>query len=235
MPRYFIQDQYFRYFWKPAGIPSSFGIQKAFLEYFEESLNRQIQDIFQYQKSFFSKEQEYGLLNRLDNDTSGFLYFAKTPLFFDQYKFLQSQNKLEKTYIADVSWMRIPEKIIKQEWLNFEKPDGKKIVISRWIAHHRYLTEKMVVTRNPKDLNKAWGKIHQVKTAVELLYYTEWENISTLRITINKWIRHQIRVHLASLGYPIIWDTLYTNKSQRSKNSPITKKLHLWSVGLKTV
>ncbi len=227
---YSTQDQFLRYIRKPPWIPSSFWIQKSFLEYFEESSYLPIQEIFHYQQQFFTKEQEYGLLNRLDNDTSGFLYLAKTPLFFDQYKTLQSQHKLEKTYIADVSGLRIPHKIIQQEWVSFDPIDANKIIISRGIAHHRYIKEKMLVTRSPKDRNKVWGKIHQVKTTVTLLYHEESTNISTLQITITTGIRHQIRVHLASLGYPIVWDKLY-NKSLEATD----RLLHLWSVGLKTI
>ena len=51
------------------------------------------------------------------------------------------------------------------------------------------------------------------------------KNISVLEIKIKKWIRHQIRVHLKSIWYPILWDKLY-NKSKKDK----TDILNLWSV-----
>jgi 23S rRNA-/tRNA-specific pseudouridylate synthase len=55
------------------------------------------------QKSNFTKEQEYGLLNRLDNATSGFLYFAKNKDFYDKFKKLQKEEKIEKVYYAKVT------------------------------------------------------------------------------------------------------------------------------------
>jgi 23S rRNA-/tRNA-specific pseudouridylate synthase len=51
----------------------------------------------------FTKEQEYGLLNRLDNDTSGFLYFAKNNNIFSEFKTLQKQEKVNKIYYAKVT------------------------------------------------------------------------------------------------------------------------------------
>ena len=64
------QDSSFFYFWKPLGIPSTFGKEKSFLDMLLDSHDKHIVEIFSYLKDMFPKEQEYGLLNRLDNDTS---------------------------------------------------------------------------------------------------------------------------------------------------------------------
>jgi 23S rRNA-/tRNA-specific pseudouridylate synthase len=58
------------------------------------------------------------------------------------------------------------------------------------------------------------------------LYYDEEKNISTLQIIISKWVRHQIRAHLSSIWYPIVWEKLYIKKA-----SP--EKLHLFSIWVK--
>lgn len=97
---------------KPHGIASTFGEQQSILDMFQdkELLQTIIQNNSDFDKyspycyldgytkedditSFltnqttqFTKEQEYGLLNRLDNDTGGFLYFAKTPEIYRFYK-----------------------------------------------------------------------------------------------------------------------------------------------------
>jgi 23S rRNA-/tRNA-specific pseudouridylate synthase len=41
-------------------------------------------------------------LNRLDNDTAGFLYFAKTKSIKEEYKKLQDEQQITKVYIANV-------------------------------------------------------------------------------------------------------------------------------------
>lgn len=55
-----------------------------------------------HQLDVFGKEQELGLLNRLDNETAGFLYFAKTQEAFDRYRQLQAEGKVNKWYIAQI-------------------------------------------------------------------------------------------------------------------------------------
>jgi 23S rRNA-/tRNA-specific pseudouridylate synthase len=64
------QDDYFFYFWKPAGIPSTFGKEKSFLDIILSSNDKQVIEIVSYLKDMFTKAEEYGLLNRLDNETS---------------------------------------------------------------------------------------------------------------------------------------------------------------------
>jgi 23S rRNA-/tRNA-specific pseudouridylate synthase len=165
------------------------------------------------------------LVNRLDNDTSGLLYFAKTPTIKENYLHLQSVWKTQKTYISDVSW-------------NLEiKYKNKPFVITSPIAHHRFETDRMVVLHNdfwtiPTEIllakykNKIKWKLHEVKTKVTPLRYDQNTNSTTCSITISKWIRHQIRAHLSSIGAPILGEKVYTKKI-------LSKKLHLWSVWLK--
>ena len=72
-------DEAFLYVWKPHGVPSTFGKTSSFLE------NIIAMDFFVEQKKTFTIDQEYGLLNRLDNDTAGLLYFARTKPLYDRY------------------------------------------------------------------------------------------------------------------------------------------------------
>jgi 23S rRNA pseudouridine1911/1915/1917 synthase len=154
------------------------------------------------------------LLNRLDNDTWGFLYFAKTPEIYASYKELQQQNKLQKQYLAHV------------QGNPFYKTAEQSMVIDFPIMHHAQDDRKMVVIKSFADTQKWRWEQHNVTTAIKLIEYNPETNISTLLVTITKWIRHQIRCHLASIGCAIIGDKLYNKKSQ----DPI---LHLWSLGFK--
>lgn len=204
----YYEDNYFYYFWKKQWLPTTYGREQSFLDGFEKAFN-EVEIIWLLEKEF-GREKEYWLLNRLDNETWWLLYFAKTLEIYQNYKLLQEQWKIEKIYIADVKW-------------NFKYDN---IVINTPIYHHRFDNEKMVAYKSSKDENKIRGKAHNLTTEVKKLYFDEIQNISTLQIKISKWIRHQIRVHIASVGYPIIGDKIYKKNAE-------PWSLHLWSIWLK--
>ncbi len=214
----YYQDKYFYYFWKPEGIPSTFGKQKCFMDELLESTDKDIIAIMSWQQELFTEKEEYGLVNRLDNDTSWLLYFAKTPLVKQQYKQAQSEWVIQKYYIADV--------------YGEYSPETQKISSPIW--HHKFSSDRMVVISHKtasdeidQNLikNIKW-KLHYVDTYIERLYYDEKLNRTTLLVNISKWIRHQIRSHLSSIWYPIVWEKIYIKKKQ-------IDKLHLFSIGLK--
>jgi 23S rRNA-/tRNA-specific pseudouridylate synthase len=41
--------------------------------------------------------------------------------------------------------------------------------------------------------------------------------VTTLLVTISKWIRHQIRAHLSSIWFPIVWEKIYIKKAWSEK------------------
>lgn len=205
----YFEDQYIYYFWKENNIPTTFWDEKCFLDCFTEHAD-QTKEIFNKLNNTFGKEKEFGLLNRLDNDTWWLLYFAKNQNIFDNFKLLQQQWKLNKIYIADIEWE------FPYENIDIDYP----------IMHHKHLLNKMVVVKSSKDLSKVRGKQHLLKTNVQKLYFDNESNTTTLQITINKWIRHQIRAHLSSIWFPIIWDKIYW------KTEDI---LHLRSIWIKNI
>lgn len=243
------QTQDFYFFRKPHYVASAFWKEKSFLDYvfidnidlpnksptyddLDETLlkyiNQQIvdlhiesiQDTQQQQtiinnlKIIFWESQEYWLLNRLDNDTWWLLYFAKSIEIYDNYKYKQTQNLLTKFYIAQVGGNP------------FYKTDDKEIIVDYPIMHHKFSEDRMIYIKEPWDIAKWSWKQHIVSTNISLLNFDKDTNISTLLVSISKWIRHQIRVHLSSLWCPIIWENIYSNHKTQDF-------LHLWSIGFK--
>ena len=92
------------------------------------------------------------------------------------------------------------------------------------IMHHKQKQDRMIFVRSPKDELKGRSKIHHSVTIIKVLHTDKKTNMSTLLVGIYKGVRHQIRVHLAGIGYPVIGDTLY-GKDIKSGS------LRLWSVG----
>ena len=208
-----MKEEDFLLLWKKHWIPSSFGKKQSFLDvnrdFLVNTINLDPVNICKDDISLFENfKKEYWLLNRLDNDTAWFLYFARNFETYRKFKLLQSQWKIYKLYIADVFG----------DYRKFWKSS-----IAYPIMHHKFLKEKMIVIKKSKDVSKWRWKMHFVETEVEFLYYDKEKNISTLLVYIKRWIRHQIRVHLASIWYPIVWDKLYSQ-------DPKDYFLHLWSV-----
>lgn len=77
------------------------------------------------------------------------------------------------------------------------------------IMHHKHKEDRMIFIRSPKDENKGRSKVHHPSTIVRVLHTDPTTNITTLLVGIYKGVRHQIRVHLAGIGYPVIGDPLY--------------------------
>ena len=205
------EDKYFYYFRKPCGIPSTYGKEKCFLDYLIQSDDKDIKAIIESQKEYFSEQDEYGLVNRLDNDTTGLLYLAKTPLFKEKYKQAQIDWNVEKYYVSDV----------------YGKFTENEKIISYPITHHKFSPDRMVVILDTKQTGKIDEKrIQKAVTHVQKLYYDEKMNQTTLLVTISKWVRHQIRAHLSSIWFPIVWEKIYIKR-------PSDEKLHLYSVWVK--
>lgn len=264
---YYLEDNNFYFVWKPAGLATSFGLQHSFLDQILE----QKPPFFLALQEQFGKEEEFGLVNRLDNDTQWFIYFAKTPKIKSQYEKRQDEKKLIKQYVCDVQGKvdirRTTEKIAKTKlvtwflpaiqmqnllWMVMQKyPDfddkknnsrlwkidlpsvytdlqtAEMLAVSLPIMHSASSAERMVAILDQKDTVRGRGKPHDVKTFLLPLEYNEAKNTTRCIVFIQQGIRHQIRVHLAKIGYPIVGDVLYGHTQ-----NPIEKDnfLHLWSV-----
>lgn len=124
-------------------------------------------------------------LYRLDKYTSGCMLYALDPLTLSKLSHDLENKKLTKTYLALVSGQM----------------NNKNGIIDYKIASDRHVNGKMIVSKNGKS----------ALTSYEVLK----SNIkqSLLRVKIETGRTHQIRVHLSSIGYPIIGDEIYGKKS----------------------
>lgn len=195
---------------KPHGIPTTFWNQPSFLDLL---INQQSTPIQELQNNWWwTKNEELGLINRLDNETAGLLFFAKNQIIYNEYKLKQAQWLVQKIYYADLRGK-----------INMQ---GKELVITDGIYHHYSDNARMTLDRK---LGR-WT-INHATSIIQPLYYDKQNHCTTCRIVIYKWVRHQIRIHAASIGYHIIWDTLYAPKSIRSDYKNYNK-IHLRSIGL---
>ncbi|MBA7667929.1 Ribosomal large subunit pseudouridine synthase D [subsurface metagenome] len=128
-----------------------------------------------------------GIVHRLDKDTSGLMVVAKNSAsqqnLLDQFK----ARLVVKIYLALVKGRLTPE-------------DG---VIEAPIGRDRRHRERMAVVTEDKG--------RQARTQYHVVRYLD--NYSLLEIKTETGRTHQIRVHLAAIGYPVMGDKVYGIKS----------------------
>ena len=144
------------------------------------------------------RTNEGGLLNRLDNDTGGLVMFAKSDKSFEYFLGLMKDEKIQKHYVA------ITDGKLKTEWGVVDTP----------IAHHPKDKRKMMVIDAMSGNFRGKPRISLTNWDFE----TKVGEYNLLKGTIVKGLRHQIRVHLASIGQPIVADKLYNRKSYNVKH-----------------
>ena len=137
-----------------------------------------------------------GIVHRLDKDTSGVLIAAKTAVA--QGKLIESfsNRQVFKLYLA----------------ITVGNPGKKRIDAP--IGRHPHFRQKMAI------LESGRSAISDVETLASL------DKLSLVQVKIETGRTHQIRVHLTSVGAPILGDSLYGIKSFNEKYKANRQMLH---------
>ena len=140
-----------------------------------------------------------GLVHRLDKDTSGVLVAAKTARAHAELVRQFQDRQVEKTYVALV-------------WGRFAQERGE---IDQEVGRHPGARQKMSVhPRRGKPAVTYWKVLAEYPGPVTLL-----------ELFPKTGRTHQLRVHLAALGHPVVGDATYGGGAARLKGSPVLKGL----------
>lgn len=157
-----------------------------------------------------------GIVHRLDEDTSGILLIAKNQRFFEYLKGLFQKHEVKKTYVALVHGRMAGRGKI-------DKPIGLK----------SGSVKRSVNAKNMKMIKEAVTEYQVLKIfkRPDSEKEGEFKFYSLLRVFPQSGRTHQIRVHLASVGHPIVGDELYGRKKNEYKNLGLERQfLHAESL-----
>jgi 23S rRNA pseudouridine1911/1915/1917 synthase len=124
-----------------------------------------------------------GIVHRLDKDTSGLLVIAKNDKAHNDLAVQFKEHDVEKTYYALVSGHLVPEKGSIEAPIGRDPRDRKRMAV---VSEEK---GKMAITR------------------YKVLKYLNGS--SYLEINLITGRTHQIRVHFASIGHPLVGDPIY--------------------------
>lgn len=131
-----------------------------------------------------------GIVHRLDKDTSGVILVASTQDMYEHLKNAFLERKVKKEYIALVlGKMEKHHDIIKT-------PMGKSKSDFRKQTTHDPVEAKEAITE--------YTVLEELKSGLDI--YT------LILVKLHTGRTHQIRVHMASIGHPLIGDDLYGSK-----------------------
>jgi len=203
-PQIVYQDDAILIIDKPAGMPStSLRIGE------EGTLAAWLAAKYPEQAGLSPDGLEAGLVNRLDNETSGLLAAARTP---DAHSDLRRQFK---------------EELVRKRYLALvigAPPD--RGVIDRPIAHHPTKAKKMVACETEARARELSARPAHTSFEVIERYTMDGAIYTLVSVMIKSGARHQIRVHLAALGFPISGDRIYRNPKKRAQD-PLSSSRHM--------
>jgi 23S rRNA pseudouridine1911/1915/1917 synthase len=150
-----------------------------------------------------------GVIHRLDRDTSGALAFARSPAALRAFQRLFKAHAIERQYVAVV------EGAISQA-------SGT-------------ITRALVTDRG--DLRRGVAR-HPLEGKRAVTHYRVVERFGAVATLVACWLEtgrtHQIRIHLAEVGHPVVGDRVYRPKAQpRCKASFRRQALHAQTLGFR--
>jgi 23S rRNA pseudouridine1911/1915/1917 synthase len=140
-----------------------------------------------------------GVVHRLDAGTSGLLVIAKDDEVHELLTSMLSRHEIDRRYLA---------------------------LVRGWVEHDRFAVDAPLGRRGARVIVRPGGG-KEAETA--FVVRERLDNASLLEATPLTGRTHQIRVHLSSIGHPILGDRSYGGGGDDAKRLGLTRPfLHAW-------
>lgn len=130
-----------------------------------------------------------GIVHRIDKDTSGILVVAKNDNSHNKLAEQLKDHSMTREYIA------LAEGVLKEEKGTIDKP----------------------IARHPKDKIKMAVVLNGKRAVTHYSVIEKFKNNTLVKCVLETGRTHQIRVHMAYIGHPLVGDPVYGYKKQRFK------------------
>lgn len=151
----------------------------------------------------YSFQLRPGIVHRLDKETSGVLIIAKNVKSFLEFKTMFKEKTIAKKYLA----------------ISYGIPPERKGTIDKPLARTTNYRKQTIAGKRTKT------KIREALTNYEVIEDLG-ENFSLIEVSPQTGRTHQIRVHLSSIGHPIVGDNLYRKKNYEKFEGATRHMLH---------
>lgn len=160
-----------------------------------------IKNIYKGSLSSIGGETRPGIIHRLDKDTSGLIIVAKTNEAHIEIVKQLKEHTVTKTYIALV----------------------------RGSITENEATINMPITRNVKDRKKMTVAKDGKNAITHFKVLKRYDGYTLVEVQIETGRTHQIRVHMSTIGNPVVGDKVYSNG--RNPFGVQGQMLHAWRLG----
>ncbi len=147
-----------------------------------------------------------GIIHRLDKDTSGLLLIGKDDRTMRAIQRKIEKRTISKRYLAVVLGTIPDDEIYIESYIGRDPNDRKRMTSMDPIAPRLAQTKAFVRERR--------------------------NGLTLLEVDLLTGRTHQIRVHLSSIGFPILGDSVYgldsANREYREKYGVVRQWLHAW-------
>ncbi len=170
------------------------------------------------------QEDRWGIVHRLDKDTSGVLVTAKTSSMYEHLVDQFRRSLVTKEYLTLV-WGKVSQTVTRKVQKKHHSVliNQEEFVVNAPIARHPKGISRFVVDPGGKPSLTKFIILEEQEVTLD--GNKQW--VTLLRAFPKTGRTHQIRVHLKAFGHPVVGDSSYQTKAQKILSESLIERQFL--------